>query len=139
MARRFRKKENFHTLSEINLMPLLDLAFSLLIIFMITTPLLEQSIPLDLPAESQKVQAEEKEDLKFQVISVNKDGQIYWGTEPVSFAVLDGFLQRLAESPNPPVLSIRADREVPYQKVIDVIDRIKSNQLSRIDLDTQVK
>ena len=138
MARTFRRKETLTAMSEINVTPLIDLAFALLIIFMITTPLLEQAIPLNLPLENQKPQVVD-EDLVFQVISIDRDGQLFWGKQAISLPALNQRLQDIASSAEPPVITIRADRAVPYQKVIDVIDLVKENKLSRIDLDTQVK
>lgn len=125
-------------MSEINVTPLIDLAFALLIIFMITTPLLEQTIPLELPLESQAL-TPDREDVVFQVISIDQQGQIFWGKDKVSKAKLNDLLADLTTQSNPPVLNIRADRGLPYQHVIDVIDMIKQNKLSKISLDTQVK
>ncbi|MBC2594210.1 biopolymer transporter ExbD [Ruficoccus amylovorans] len=124
--------------SEINVTPLIDLAFSLLIIFMITTPLLEQTIPLELPVESQRPQVS-REDVQFQVISIDGAGQVFWGQDPVSMPKLNDLLASLAAEPNPPVISLRADRTIRYQKVIDVVNLIKEHKLSRLNLDTQVK
>ena len=57
MARKFPRKNRLDALTEINVTPLIDLAFALLIIFMITTPLLEQTIEVDLPIEAAKAQS----------------------------------------------------------------------------------
>ncbi|MEM8549633.1 MAG: biopolymer transporter ExbD [Verrucomicrobiota bacterium] len=138
MARTFRRKQGMTAVSEINVTPLIDLAFALLIIFMITTPLLEQTIPLELPLESQRQQPS-REQIDFQVISIDRLGQVFWGEEPVTLEKLDQLLNGLAASGNPPVISLRADRTIRYQKVIEVIDLIKGNDLSRINLDTQAK
>lgn len=137
MARTFRRKQSLTALSEINVTPLIDLAFALLIIFMITTPLMEQSIPLQLPLETQKPQTIDNEE--FQIISVRRDGNIYWGDTSVTSARLDELLATAAARPRPPVISIRADKSLPYQKVIEVLDAVKANKLTRISLDTQVK
>lgn len=125
-------------MSQIDVTPLIDLAFSLLIIFMISTPLLEQTIPLQLPLESQRPQPP-RDDLRIQVISVDRNGQVFWGVNPVTLDQLNENLAVLAKDSDPPVLSIRGDASIPYQKIIDVIDRVKANNLSRISLDTQVK
>jgi len=138
MARTFRRKETLGAISEINVTPLIDLAFALLIIFMITTPLLEQTIPLNLPLDSQ-APASERAAVEFQVISIDREGHIYWGEDKVSKIKLNDLLNSLRAQSNPPVLNIRADRNLQYQKVIDVIDIIKQNQLSKISLDTQVR
>lgn len=125
-------------MSDINVTPLIDLAFALLIIFMITTPLLEQSIPLQLPVETQKPQPA-RDQIRFETISVNREGQVFWGDQPVTLARLDTILQNLSTEPDPPVLSIRADAALNYQKVIDVLDLIRRHQLTRISLDTQTQ
>lgn len=138
MARTFRRKQSMEAVSEINVTPLIDLAFALLIIFMITTPLLEQTIPLDLPKEDQKAQ-ESRENIEFQNISIDSEGQVYWGKEPVSLAKLDDMLRGLAGRPNPPVIGIRGDASIQYQRIIEVLDRVKANNLTRISLDTQVR
>ncbi len=137
MARTFKRKERLSALSEINVTPLIDLAFALLIIFMITAPLLEQTISLELPVESPKTQDPSAEP-RFQTISIDGQGIYYWNTRPVTLVELSGLLENLSRQPNPAVLNIRADAALPYQKVISLIDLIQENNLSEISLDTQV-
>lgn len=137
MARKFHRKDRLSALTEINMTPLIDLAFALLIIFMVTTPLLEQTIDVNLPVEAAKSQPEERED--FQSLSIDRSGSYYWSEEQVSLEQLGDLLDTLAMDPAPPVLSIRADAALPYQKVITVIDMIKERKLSKISLDTKVK
>ncbi|HBM86536.1 MAG TPA: biopolymer transporter ExbD [Opitutae bacterium] len=137
MARNFHHKDRLSALTEINVTPLIDLAFALLIIFMVTTPLLEQTIDVNLPVEASKSQPEDRED--FQAISVDAAGEYYWGDENVSLQELGEFLDVMAMDPAAPVLSIRADATLPYQKVIAVIDMIKQRKLSKISLDTKVQ
>ena len=137
MARKFHRKDRLSALTEINVTPLIDLAFALLIIFMITTPLLEQTIDVNLPLEAAKTQPEDRED--FQAISIDQAGLYYWGEEQVSQQQLGDLLDTMAMDPAPPVLSIRADATLPYQRVITVIDMIKQRKLSKISLDTKVE
>lgn len=137
MARNFHRKDRLSALTEINVTPLIDLAFALLIIFMVTTPLLEQTIDVNLPVEASKAQSEERED--FQAISIDQSGDYYWGEEQVSLQQLGDLLDTMAMDPAPPVLSLRADASLPYQQVITVIDMIKQRKLSKISLDTKVK
>lgn len=138
MARNFHRKERLSAVTQIDLTPLLDLAFSLLIIFMITSPLLEQTIPLDLPMESQKKQIE-RSDLKYQVISIDEKGSYHWGKELVEAEKLNLLLKKLSEQDEPPILDIRGDSRIAYQKVIDVLDLVSKNNLTKISLNTQVK
>jgi len=137
VARNFHRKDRLSALTEINVTPLIDLAFALLIIFMVTTPLLEQTIDVNLPVEASKAQPDDREE--FQAVSVDKSGDYYWGEDQVSLQELGDLLDTMAMDPAPPVLSIRADATLPYQKVITVIDMIKQRKLSKISLDTKVK
>lgn len=136
MARSFHRKKRLDAISEINVTPLIDLAFSLLIIFMITAPLLEQSIALNLPIESTKAQSASDE-LEWQVISIDDHGNYFWGQNRATEAELSNHLSLLAMQSKPPVIHVRAEASIPYQKVITVLDLIKVHQLSQISLDTQ--
>lgn len=125
-------------MTELNVTPLMDLAFSLLIIFMISTPLLEQTIPVNLPKQDAN-SASARPDIDFQLITIKADGQIYWGKQPVDLVKLNSLLASLSKTQDPPAISLRADRNLIYQKVIDVIDAIKRHNLTKLHLDTEVK
>lgn len=125
-------------MTELNVTPLMDLAFSLLIIFMISTPLLEQTIPVNLPKQDAN-SASVRPDIDFQLITINADGQIYWGKQHVDLVGLNSLLASLSKTQDPPAISLRADRNLIYQKVIDVIDAIKRHNLTKLHLDTEVK
>ena len=135
--RKFQKKNRLTALTEINVTPLIDLAFALLIIFMIATPLLEQTIPINLPGEVSKPQLDVKNDI--QVVSISRQGELYWGSKKVSEAEMTILLQETSKADVVPVLRIRADKELPYERVIGLIDLIKQNNLVKISLDTEVK
>ncbi len=135
--RKFHKKNRLTALTEINVTPLIDLAFALLIIFMIATPLLEQTIPINLPGEVSKPQLDVKNDI--QVVSINRQGELYWGSKKVTEAEMTVLLQETSKVDVVPVLRIRADKELPYESVIGLIDLIKQNNLVKISLDTEVK
>lgn len=135
---KFRKRENVQAMTELNVTPLMDMAFSLLIIFMISTPLLEQTISVELPKQEKNASSTRPE-IEFQVISIDASGQIFWGKQPVDLVQLDGLLGNLAALAEPPAISLRGDRTLPYQKIIDVVDAIKRHKLSKLHLDTAVK
>lgn len=137
MARTFKRREPMAAVTEINVTPLIDLAFSLLIIFMITTPLLEQSIQIDLPVETARMQAPREDN--FETISIDAQGQIHFGDEELTMPELDLELYNLAMREEPPVINLRADASLPYQRVIDVIDMIKKHKLSKLSLDTRAQ
>ena len=135
---KFKHSKRLSAQTELNVTPLMDLAFSLLIIFMISTPLLEQTIPINLPKQDQSA-ASVRPEIKFQVISINEKGRIYWGTQPVDMVELNSLLGAVSSEAEPPPISLRADGSLPYQNVIDVIDAIKRHNLTKLHLDTEVR
>lgn len=137
MARSFKRREPLAAMSEINVTPLMDLAFVLLIVFMVAAPLLEeQSIDVQLPIETAKPQKEQKPP-QFKSIGIRADGTYFWGTRSVTLTELDALLAQEAEKDDPAVLSIKADASLDYQKVVTLIDMAKAHNLSRISLATQ--
>lgn len=142
MARSFRRNVQLSAIADPNVTPLLDLAFSLLIIFMITTPLLEQTIPLDLPSQSAGG-ATSSEEIRYQTISIKQPGLYVWGdgdlVRELGSAEMNAALADLARQTEPPVLHIRADAGISYQEVVTLLDMIGKNNLTKISLDTAVK
>ncbi len=136
MPRQFHRKARLSALSELNVTPLIDLAFSLLIIFMVTTPLLEQSISLQLPLQS-KHRESASQDSKIQTISIDAKGNIVWGKLAVDLDRLETILAQEAARLKDTIIHLRADAVLPYQHVIQVLDLLKKYHLSKISLDTQ--
>ncbi len=135
MSRRFHRKERLPALTEINVTPLIDMAFALLIIFMISAPLLEQSIDIDLPVESPQPLTHER--ITFHTIAIDRDGQYFWDGRPLTREQLGIALDGVAAETDLPVISIRGDSARPYQDIIAVIDMLRQRELSRISLETQ--
>lgn len=135
MARTFRRHDRMSAISGIEISPLMDLAFSMLIIFMISTPLVEQTIQIDLPTESAKEQKPLEE--KTEVIGIDAKGRIYWGDREVDKDALLRLLDDAAARPTQPIISLRADRSLDYQAVIDVIDLIEQAGLTKLNIDTK--
>lgn len=139
MARTFRQRRQMHAVSELNITNLLDLAFVLLIIFMIATPLItaEQTVPVNLPVESQSPQTPPDPDTKFETIVVKADGTCMLGSRRVQINNMVQELAPFARQPKPPVFRIRLDATATAQQFISVIDALKQNNLSKISFDTQ--
>ena len=134
--RRFSQRSNLVTLSEINITPLLDLAFVLLIIFVITTPLLEQSINLKLPrGMGQPDKFVNKRDIRTVEVSVT--GVYALDRQRMG---LDQLIARLAQefrsNPNL-IVYIRADEEGPYKNVAALIDGCQRGGITRYSLRTE--
>ncbi len=139
MARIFRRQRHLHPVAELNVTNMVDLGFTLLIIFMITTPLIqqEQSIPLDLPGESKKPQTPPETD--FQTVSIDQNGRHYVGSKQVSFAELTKALDGFAARSKKPVIRVRGDMSLQYQKIIALMDELTKRGLNKISLDTETK
>ena len=140
MARTFRRPRQTAPISELNVTNLIDLAFTLLIIFMIATPLIqnEQTIPVNLPVESKSEQAKPDPDTRFETITILADGTCRLGSRTVALANLRNALAPYAADPKPPVFRIRMDAKATAQQFISVMDALKQNNLSRVTFDTQI-
>lgn len=124
-------------MSQINVTPLIDLAFALLIIFMITAPLLQQTIDIRVPVESARAQQPEPDEPL--LLAIDPQGQFFWGTEPVGDNEMRARLELVAAVDQPPVVQIRADAALAYQRVVDLLDLVKGAGLSRISLETRAR
>jgi biopolymer transport protein ExbD len=135
--RRYSQRQSLSSLSEINITPLLDLAFVLLIIFMITTPLLENSMSLIIPSSGVKNSAVPA--TQVQTISIDRNEMIRLNNKPVD---ADGLGAQLAElkRANPDVaVVIRPDRDLPVQKLITLMDALQRAQIMKVGIATRTE
>lgn len=133
--RRFSQRNSLVTLSDINITPLLDLAFVLLIIFIITTPLLEQGLNLKLP---QGGQADTKLDPRdIRTIDVSRQGQFnyrnqFWSPEQLAAQLKT----EQARNPNL-IVYIRADQEGVLKHLASLLDRLERVGVANVSLRTE--
>jgi biopolymer transport protein ExbD len=119
---------------EINITPMLDLAYVLLVIFIILTTATVQGIKVNLPKASAQPSLAEN---KTKAITITADGTIYLDTFPVTMPELERLLgQFKAADPGLPVI-VKADSTIPYQRVVDVLDLLGRLQISQLGLVTQ--
>jgi biopolymer transport protein ExbD len=119
---------------EINVTPMLDLAYVLLIIFIILTTATVQGIKVNLPKASAQPSLAQN---KTKAISITADGTIYLDTFPVTMTELENLLRQYkAAKPDLPVI-IKADSSIQYQKVVDVLDLMGRLEISQLGLVTQ--
>src|SRR5262245_55688141 len=118
---------------QINVTPLLDLAYVLLIIFIILTTATVQGIKVNLPKASAQPSLAEN---KTKAISITADGTVYLDTYPVTMAELENLLRQYkAVTPDLPVI-IKADSSIQYQKVVDVLDLVGRLEITQLGLVT---
>jgi biopolymer transport protein ExbD len=128
--RRFSERHQLHTLSELNVTPLLDLAFVLLIIFMITTPLMENSTSLVLPSGEAAPQPVDPG--KIRTVSLRSDGQVMLNNEPVTLDELSVRLAAVREQEPDLGVLIRSHRELRVQKFSEALDAVKRAGVKRV-------
>jgi len=133
--RRFSQRQSLSSLSEINITPLLDLAFVLLIIFMITTPLLESSTSLIIPSSTAKTPSVTSSQV--QMISIDRDETIRFNNRAIDLDSLTAQLTDLKRS-NPDIaVVIRPDRDLPVQKLINLMDALQRAQIMKVGIATR--
>ena len=133
--RRFSKRHSLVTLSDINITPLLDLAFVLLIIFVITTPLLEHSLDLTLPEGGRVTGRVERENIR--TVEIDQAGVYTLDKHKVDLNQLEQQLVAAYRANRSIVVRIRADAESRARALYPVIDRCTRNGIKNISLATE--
>lgn len=119
---------------EINITPMLDLAYVLLVIFIIMTTASVQGITVNLPKASAAPSIAKP---KTKAISITADGTIYLDAYPVTLPELENLLRQYkGQDPNVPVI-VKADSTIQYQRVVDVLDLIGKLEITQLGLVTQ--
>ena len=135
--RRYSQRNSLTTLSEINITPLLDLAFVLLIIFMITTPLLENSMNLVIPSSGATTPPITSSQV--QTISIDHTETIRFNNQIVDPETLSVRLLEMKRG-NPDVaVVIRPDRELPVQKLVSLLDALQRAQITKVGIATRAE
>ena len=116
-------------MSEINVTPLVDVMLVLVVIFIITAPLLSSSIKLDLPKSSAARAGEAPRAL---TLVVDRTGQVFLADQPVGAAQLAQQLRQAAQANPETELRLRADQQVPYGRILEVMGLAQQAGLNRI-------
>ncbi len=121
------------SLSEINVTPLVDVMLVLLVIFMVTAPMLQTGIDVELP-ETRNVQDVNPEERI--IISISRQGDIFYGSEAVNFSTIPDRLRKDARGPKDAIF-LRADKDVKWNAIVSVIDAVRGAGYSEIKLVTK--
>lgn len=130
----FGESPDERVLADINVTPLVDVMLVLLIIFMITAPMLHQGIEVVLPEADAGVIPQIADDPL--ILSINRDGVIFLQDEPVNTSQLLERLTPQLASRQGQAVYIKGDRELPYGKVIEVLDILQGGGITQINMVT---
>lgn len=116
-------------MSEINMVPLIDVMLVLLIVFMITAPLLTHAVKIDLPTAASAANNEKPETV---TLAVDEAGVLYWNDRRIEDAELATRFAEAAAKPVQPELHLRADRETRYQKLAEIMSAAREAGIQKM-------
>ncbi|CAG2149958.1 Biopolymer transport protein ExbD [Cupriavidus yeoncheonensis] len=123
-------------MSEINMTPLVDVMLVLLIIFIITIPVINHAVKIDLPRASNTPNDSKPQSIN---VSIDAQGKVYWNQTEVDDATLANNIALAAQQEPQPELHLRADREVRYERVAEVMAAAQHGGLGKIGFITEPK
>jgi len=121
------------SLSEINITPLVDVVLVLLIIFMVTAPVLQSGIEVNVP-KTRMVKEITQERL---VITINKEQRVFLGNQPININEIGTVLQQKFRDPSHQSIFVRADEDVPFGAFATVMDAVKQSGITNVSIVTQ--
>jgi biopolymer transport protein TolR len=122
-------------LADINVTPLVDVMLVLLIIFMVTAPMLHQGVEVALPQVDAKALPQRVEDPL--ILSINRDGMVYVKDQPIHPTQLLDRLAPMLRARGDDQLFLKGDRDVPFGKVVEILDLLQKNGITRVGIVTE--
>ena len=121
---------------EINTTPLVDVMLVLLIIFIITIPVINHSVKIDLPRATNQRDEIKPENIN---LSIDAHGLMYWNNETIDAAQMNVRIAEASKKTPQPELHIRAERTTQYEKIVEIMAAAQSGGLSKIGFITDPK
>lgn len=129
--KRVSQRGMYNATADINIIPLMDLVFNLLIVFMLATPLLEQSINLKLPTTSSATSVDPKQTA---TVNIDNTGKLTMNKTTLSLSDIEQWARNETRTNPDQAVLVRGDERVPYGKFVEVVDRLKSAGVTKIGI-----
>ncbi|MSU27364.1 MAG: biopolymer transporter ExbD [Pedosphaera sp.] len=137
--RRFSQRNSLVTLSEINITPLLDLAFVLLVIFIITTPMLEGSLDMNLPGQSTRPEVRPPKVEDIRTVEIDRAGNFRLQKRPLSLDQVEAQLVAdFRANPNL-IIRVRGDKDGKLDHAMQLLDRCTRRGMTQVSFSTELK
>lgn len=133
MLRKRRKRFRRTNLPEVSMTPLVDTALTLLVIFMITAPMIQNGIKIDLPQGSSKEVGSQQE----LVVTLSKEEKLFFNSYPIERNALVTIVKKAMGQRDDLPVYIRADEKVSYGKVIEIVDELKVAGVKYVAMSTR--
>lgn len=134
--RKLRKQPTYHSLSDINVANLVDVVLVLLIIFMISAPLLQSGIEVDLPQTTTK----DSDFSEGMLVTINEGGALFFSVDGRDLFInpkdFQDRLKEIGEQKGYSAVYLRADKDVPYGEVVNIVGEIKKAGFTNLGLVT---
>ncbi|WP_298273159.1 protein TolR [Geobacter sp.] len=122
------------TMAQINVTPLVDVMLVLLVIFMVTAPMMQQGMQVNLPKAETKAMSAQEEAV---VVSVDRSGKVYINSAEVAAGDLKAKLTTMVANRTKKEVFLKADRDVPYGDVVRTMAEIKGAGIERLGMVTE--
>ena len=126
------------SLAEINVVPLVDVMLVLLIIFMITAPMIQRGVDVNIPVSTRSGQITNERVFVSIPIAYRQDHQVYIGDERIRAEALQERIRQKMENRSDKEVYLRGDAGVQYQELMDVFDRLKAAGVEKVGLVTKI-
>jgi biopolymer transport protein ExbD/biopolymer transport protein TolR len=128
------RKKPLPPVSDINVTPMVDVMLVILIIFMVITPMLNKTVSVEMVKSNNPIAMQDADKEDAVVVAITRDGRTYLGSNPVNVADLSAKVKDLQTDKTDKTVYIRSDARARYEKVVDVVDNLRTAGIDQLGL-----